>query len=274
MSKTKIEWATHTSNWIAGCTKVSPACKHCYAETMTARLATMPNGPARYRDGVVEDRRWTGRVSYDADALKRTFEGLRSARKPRRVFINSMSDTFHADVPPESLDDLAREINQLDVELARQERVPHSILLLTKRPERLLEWQLEHFPLGLPHWVWVGVTAENQEQADKRIPVLCEVAADVRFISAEPLLGHIEMEPLWTARIGWVIVGGESGPRARPTNPTWVDSLKARCQSASIPFFFKQWGEWVCLDSEVLLVGKKAAGAMLDGCEWREVPSV
>jgi protein gp37 len=210
---TKIEWATHTSNWLAGCTKVSPACAHCYAETMSARLATMPQAPQRYRDGVVEGRRWTGEVSYDPAALAAAFNDLRSAKHPRRVFINSMSDTFHEVVPSASLAELATYILQHDVIRAARRRVrrgeasgvdhinaglmhrdDHVIMLLTKRPGRLLSWQRERFPGGLPSWVWVGCTVEDQRRADERVPVLLQVqTAGVRFLSVEPLLGPVDL---------------------------------------------------------------------------------
>lgn len=262
MSETKIEWATHTANWLAGCTKISPACQHCYAETMTARLATMPHAPARYREDVVKGRRWTGRVTYDSDALRAAFDGLCDAKSPRRVFCNSMSDTFHADAPPKSLRHLAdrimhheklRHANGLtDRPLMRCDG--HVIMLLTKRPDRLLAWQREHFPDGLPSWVWVGCTVEDQRRADGRIPVLLKVAAKVRFLSCEPLLGPVQLGVMVGERcsfydyglgeragsIAWVIVGGESGPGARPMHPEWARSLRDQCVAAGVPFFMKQ----------------------------------
>jgi protein gp37 len=178
--------------------KVSPACTHCYAETMTARLATMPQSPPRYHDGVVQDRRWTGRIGYDSDALRYAFNDLRVARDQRRVFVNSMSDTFHEAVPPRSLRDLAAFIIQHDrccaamakvkvgtatiddaVKASLTRRDDHVIMLLTKRPDRLLAWQREHFPAGLPAWVWVMTTVEDQARANLRIPFLLQVKAAV-----------------------------------------------------------------------------------------------
>ena len=276
---TKIEWATHTANWLAGCTKISPACQHCYAETMTARLATMPHAPARYREGVVEDRRWTGRIAYDANALHQAFADLESSRDPRRVFINSMSDTFHEDAPPESLEELALAIDlhdqcwfRSDTGCERLDAVGYDIstmemptrgrrsciMLLTKRPDRLLAWQREHFPDGLPSWVWVGCTVEDQRRADDRIPYLLQVDTAVRFLSCEPLLGPVDLDKLACryrsseaigVRIGgrhewpgiqWVIVGGESGPGARPMHPEWARSLRDQCSAAGVAFFMKQ----------------------------------
>ena len=325
---TKIEWATHTVNWLAGCTKISPACTNCYAEVMTARLATMPNAPARYREGVVSDRRWTGRVTYDSDALRAAFDGLRDATSPRRVFCNSMSDTFHADAPPESLRHLAdrimhheklRHANGLaDRPLMRCDG--HVIMLLTKRPDRLLAWQREHFPDGLPSWVWVGCTVEDQRRADDRIPYLLQVDTAVRFLSCEPLLGPVDLDKLACryrsseaigVRIGgrhewpgiqWVIVGGESGPGARPMHPEWARSLRDQCVAAGVPFHFKQWGEYGVTDRPLhdasfvaytdgkpepfdcgslntdrphmfmSRIGKHAAGRLLDGRTWDEFP--
>lgn len=238
MGKTSIEWATHTVNWLAGCTRVSPACQHCYAETMTARLAKMPQAPARYRDRVVEDRRWTGRISYDSAVLA---NGLGIVRRPGvRVFANSMSDTFHEHVPATSLTDLAEVIRALTPS-ARG-----ALMLLTKRPERMLAWQRKHFPAGLPAWVWVGCTVEDQQRADERIPVLLQVDAHVRYLSCEPLLGPIVFGAVGegVALLSWVIAGGESGPKARPSHPDWFRSLRDQCAAANVPFHFKQWGEW------------------------------
>ena len=320
MAETKIEWATHTQNWLAGCSKVSPACSNCYAETMTARLATMPDAPARYRDGVVEGRRWTGRVTYDPGALSRTFAGLAAAKSSRRVFVNSMSDTFHSGAPPESLTDLAAAIRGLDAL-----RGDHVLMLLTKRPGRMLAWQREHFPYGLPSWVWVGCTVEDQRRADERIPHLLEVAAEVRFLSVEPLLGPVNLDPVFGLQPGhrwapclceeidptdrpcivcesrrglgaesgihWVIVGGESGPHARPMHPDWARSLRDQCAAAGVAFHFKQWGEFAPEDRPEVIeqcianaagslsglmrrVGKHAAGRILDGRTWDQVPGV
>lgn len=280
MATTKIEWATHTSNWLAGCSKVSAACTNCYAESMTARLALMPDAPARYRDGVVKGRRWTGRVSYDHEALENTFKGLIDAKKARRVFINSMSDTFHADAPRESLSDLADEIRWHDETLRSGltvVRSDHVIMLLTKRPGNLLAWQREYFPEGLPRWVWVGCTVEDQERADERIPLLLRVSVlggGVRFLSMEPLVGPVDFRSMTTdppnsgfacsdgfgrfdgegpSGIHWVIAGGESGPKAGPSHPGWFRSLRDQCQEAGVPFHFKQWGEYLPEDQAHVL---------------------
>jgi protein gp37 len=314
MGKTKIEWATHTVNWLAGCTKVSPACTHCYAEVMSARLATMPQAPPRYHDGVIADRRWTGRVSYDAAALVAAFPLLR--RRGVRVFANSMSDTFHEHAPSVSLTDLADAIKSMPA------GTPGVLMLLTKRPDRLLAWQREHFPGGLPAYVWVGCTVEDQRRANERAPLLLQVRASVRFLSCEPLLGPIDLDFLASEGLGipgyrfsalqpwppggepgisWVIAGGESGPGARPSQPDWFRSLRDQCERAGVPFFFKQWGSWVpqgrvinrdgspaTREAEKLHAGswylpdgtvlshasKKSAGRLLDGREHNGMPEV
>jgi protein gp37 len=282
MSTTRIPWATHTVNWLAGCSHISPACDHCYAEAMTARMSAMPNSPARYRGGVIKDGRWTGRLVFDADAMSAAFESLVQARQPRRVFAGSMSDLFHPAVPAESLADLARKICDLGA-------VRHKLLLLTKRPHLLLDWQQRGFPRGLPTWVWVGVTAEDQQRADERIPVLLQVQAAVRFVSVEPMLGPIDLccvqydriveidaltgdhgvfRPLrgrGDALLSWVICGSENerDPRARPMDLAWVRSLRDQCQRAGVPFFYKAGPG---------LDGRRVECPELDGRTWTEVP--
>ncbi len=317
MSKTEIEWATHTENWLAGCTKVSPACTNCYAESMTGRLATMPHAPLRYRDGVVAPdkagrARWTGAIRFDVRALAKVFDGLTNAKTPRRVFANSMSDTFHADVPPESLAALASHIQTEDV-IGKIPRAGHVLMLLTKRPENALAWQRDRFPDGLPSWVWIGCTVEDQQRADERIPLLVQIeTAGVRFLSCEPMVGPIDL--LYACfngadsfgqmpGIGWVICGGESGPNARPMHPAWAKDLRDQCSRARVPFHFKQWGEWdpapghgaqaavadargggphkftgatveAPADVWMYRTGKKAAGRLLDGVEHNGWPAV
>jgi len=314
MSATKIEWATHTVNWLAGCSHCSPGCDNCYAETMSRRLATM--GQPRYQ-GVTKGGAWTGKVEYDRLALYRAFDGLRNARKPRRVFVNSMSDTFHPAAPWEAVVDLAKAIKaangqrwhgdewrfDLDLHTTRLHSRAHVLMLLTKRPTRLLAWQREHFPGGLPPWVWVGVTVEDQERVDQRVPVLLQVQASVRFVSCEPLLGAVRLDDVAhitgtgqtiidalagdypnlraflpgvprPPRLSWVIVGGESGPHARPMHPEWARSLRDQCQAAEVPFFFKQWGEWAPLEWSCVIDADKSRVSLSDGypdghMEWR-----
>lgn len=280
MGETNIEWATHTSNWLAGCTRVSPACTHCYAEVMSRRQIHMASArgdaTSRYLGTVdLDSGRWTGMVNYNHRELSAFAMGLRTATKPRRVFVNSMSDTFHADAPPESLRDLAATLRSLDSSSlpCMRRAADHVVMLLTKRPERLLAWQREYFPEGLPSWVWVGATAEDQKRVDERAPVLLRVLVregGVRFLSVEPLVGFVNLsiglftQPpvgvpdesadaggLWrgpralgAAGLSWVIVGGESGTDARPMHPTWARTIRDQCIRAGVPFLFKQWGGW------------------------------
>jgi len=308
MAETSIEWATHTENYQSGCTKVSPACRNCYALPMSVRIANM-GGADRYAhatNGDLSSPQWSGTITSDLEAMRRIFRGLRAARKPRRVFLNSMTDTFHADVPEEVLDELAAELRTVPDK--------HVVMLLTKRPARMLAWQRKHFPEGLPQTVWAGTTAEDQKRADERIPLLLQIKGPVRFLSMEPMVGPVTLIPSalggypssdeWSRRgshlpedqrIDWVIVGGESGRGARPMHPDWVRQLRDECQAAGVPLHFKQWGEWLpkrqmsattlgdlpdrvytnrqIIDGDqVFRVGKKEAGRQLDGRTWDEVP--
>ena len=208
-----IEWTQMTWNPVTGCTKLSPGCKHCYAERMAKRLKAM--GVARYRDGFA--------VTLHEDLLQLPF----TWKRPRLVFVNSMSDLFHRDVP---LDFIQRAFDTM-------ERCPqHTFQVLTKRSDRLREVAGD---LPWPRNIWMGVSVENTTVAP-RIADLQQVPAAVRFLSVEPLLGPIDALPL--EGIHWVIVGGESGPGARPMQAAWVESIHAQCKTADVPFFFKQWG--------------------------------
>ena len=208
-----IEWTDMTWNPVTGCTKVSAGCKHCYAETMAKRLQAM--GSERYRDGF--------RLRLHEDLIALPF----SWKKPRRVFVNSMSDLFHPDVP---IDFLRRVFATMNV------CPQHQFQVLTKRPERLTD------VAGQLSWtdnIWMGVTVENQRHAF-RSELLSTVPAAVRFLSVEPLIGAVDSLPL--EGIHWVIVGGESGPKARPMKEEWALSVYRQCQAMQVPFFFKQWG--------------------------------
>jgi protein gp37 len=259
---TKIEWCKNkdggqgkTWNPITGCTKISPGCQNCYAERMSKRLR--------------------GRCGYDAEnPFKVTLRPNRLDEpmwwwKPSTVFVCSMGDLFHDDVPFDFIDRVFKRING---------NPQHDFLILTKRPERMREYFarsmkflcavcqgtgcsycLDH---GYQNWemkpysnVWLGVTAENQEMADKRIPILLQIPAAVRFVSVEPMLGPVDIDSylivgtdhpgsIMRKGIDWVICGGETGPKARPMHPDWTRSLRNQCQEAGVPFFFKQWGEW------------------------------
>lgn len=232
-TKSSIEWTDVTWNPVTGCNKISPGCKFCYAETMAKRLRAM--GMDRYRDGFT--------VTLQPDLVDLPFRW----RKPRVVFVNSMSDLFHAAVP---LDYIQRVFETM-------RRTPrHRYQVLTKRSERLRVLAPE---LSWPDNVWMGVSVEDQKRAS-RINDLVEVPAAVRFLSVEPLLEGIPNLPL--DGIHWVIVGGESGRRPRPLDPAWVRDIRDQCVAAGVPFFFKQWGG----------KNKKKAGRTLDGRTWNEMP--
>lgn len=268
---TKIEWADKAWNPVTGCTKISPGCKNCYAERMSKRL--------KGRNGYPADDPF--RVTVHPDRLGIPLKW----KKPRRVFVNSMGDLFHKDVPFWFIDSLMRKV------LIQKQ---HDFLILTKRPyamknyflslfqdgefvfrrstngEEFLIGQAEEIPIKN---VWLGVTAEDQAQADNRIPVLLKIPAAVLFVSVEPMLsmvnipaicsgcgkkgetatiqqkeaGHVECPDCWDTKqktIDWVICGGESGPGARCLHPEFVKSLRDQCIGANVPFFFKSWGDW------------------------------
>ncbi len=208
-----IEWTNKTWNPVTGCTKISQGCKHCYAERMAKRLHAM--GQHRYRNGFAVT------LHEDLIALPETW------KKPSLVFVNSMSDLLHVDVPLEFIQRVFATMN----------RCPqHTFQVLTKRSERLREIA------PLLTWtsnIWMGVSIENQD-VTPRILDLRQVPAAVRFLSVEPLIGPLETLPL--DGIHWVIVGGESGPGARPMQKEWVESIYTQCRTANVPFFFKQWG--------------------------------
>lgn len=250
---THIEWTDSTWNPITGCSVVSAGCKHCYAMRLAGtRLRHHPSRAGLTREtsaGPV----WTGEVRLNEDWLDQPLHW----KKPRRIFVCAHGDLFHEAVPDEWIDRMFAVMA-----LARQ----HTFQVLTKRPGRAREWMLNgrSKDVALWHWkvgpdsprtwplgnVWLGVSVEDQATADERIPLLLQTPAAVRFVSAEPLLGPIGLARHFPHVHGmrndrfWVIAGGESGPNARPSHPDWFRSLRDQCQAASVPFFFKQWGEW------------------------------
>lgn len=230
---TTIEWTEATWNPVTGCTKVSPGCKHCYAERMAKRLRAM--GQPRYVNGF--------RVTLQEDLVE---QPLRWAA-PRRIFVNSMSDLFHPEVPEFFIRRVFRTM---------EEAHWHEFQILTKRPERLRALADR---LSWPENVWMGVSVETEDYL-WRIDHLVAVPAAVRFLSLEPLLGPLQSLPL--EGIHWVIVGGESGPGARPMDPEWVRQIRARCLDQGVPFFFKQWGG----------TRKARTGRELDGRTWDQFP--
>jgi protein gp37 len=230
---TEIEWTDATWNPVTGCTKISPGCQNCYAERMAMRLKAMRQH--RYRNGFA--------VTLHPDLLTQPLRWI----KPRMIFVNSMSDLFHKNIPSKFIETVFEVMAKAHW---------HVFQILTKRAERL---ECLSSKIVWPNNVWIGVTIENQD-CIRRIRYLKKVPAAVRFVSLEPLLGHIYQLPL--DKIDWVIVGGESGPRARPLKPEWVRNIRDQCLDEGVPFFFKQWGGFK----------KSRNGRQLDGRIWDQLP--
>jgi len=298
-----IEWTDATWNPTTGCTKVSPGCDNCYAARITNRF----HGPGAFDTVEIQARRLTMPLHW---------------RRPRRVFVDSMSDLFHADVPEDFICSVFNVMRCCDgsiVAATGRNSPSHTFQVLTKRAERLERLagsrRLGYDPLRPPSNIWLGVSVESAAYYS-RIHHLQRTPAALRFLSCEPLLGPLPHLPL--EGIGWVIVGGESGPGARPMHPEWARSIRDQCGAAGVPFFFKQWGEWtpmaplparpnerVLADDGTLYlpadiaypdgrrygeairaghdharlamvyrVGKHAAGRVLDGRTWDEMPAV
>lgn len=301
MGETKIEWADFTFNGWIGCTKVSAACDHCYAEVATPTRTLRASGTETWGPHAPRKRtsaaNWKKPLAWNRQAEA---EGRRY-----RVFCASLADVFdnHASILPEWRSDLWALIAE----------TPHlDWLLLTKRPQNINKMLPLAWGNGWPN-VWLGTTVENQTEADRRIPHLLAVPAAVRFLSVEPMLGPVDLthisgkaglDPHWSmkqAGLSWVICGGESGPNARPMHPDWARSLRDQCVAAGVPFFFKQWGKWLhesqdpyglwnwsdaddrgilhhWLDAEQVTASiplkGKSSGRLLDGRTWDELPEV
>lgn len=300
-----IEWTDATWNPLLGCDKCSAGCARCYAIRTAWRLQHNPNQTiADAYEGLVEKRadgslNWTGRINLLPERLREPMQWNR----PRRIFVNSQSDLFHAEVPDDFIDQV----------FAVMALCPHhTFQILTKRPERMCayltasgrleaiyaQWyglsgsspEVRAWPL--PN-VWLGTSIENQRAADDRILWLLDTPAKVRFLSCEPLLGPVNLDcygadvgpdACWPEGIDWVICGGESGPNARPMELSWAQDLRDQCAAAGIPFLFKQWGEYIpkgqiWADGTIYhgpldfwQAGKARAGRQIDGREWNEFP--
>ncbi|MBC6413540.1 MAG: phage Gp37/Gp68 family protein [Chromatiales bacterium] len=243
MSNSGIEWTERTWNPVTGCTKISAGCKYCYAEVMARRLQAMR--VSGYENGFT--------VSCHEERLKQPL--LR--KTPTIYFINSMSDLFHPYVPFHFIDRVMETIHQSP---------QHNYQLLTKRPKIMAKYFNKRM---IPDNIWLGVSVENKKHGLPRIPILREISAKIRFLSIEPLLedlGVIDLDG-----IHWVIVGGESGHKARLMDKAWVMSIQKQCQTKKIPFFFKQWGRW---GEDGQSRNKKVNGRDLDGKIWNEIPII
>ncbi len=244
-----IEWTEATWNPVTGCDRVSEGCDHCYALTLARRLKAAGN-PRYQVDGDDQTSGPGFGVTLHWDLLQRPL----SWRRPRLVFVNSMSDLFHPRVPAEF-------IRRVFHTMAMAEH--HTFQILTKRPGRMASMMRRLSPAPLPN-VWLGTSVEDQRWARVRIPSLLETPASVRFLSCEPLLGPLDvLQYLGPGRVDWVIVGGESGPGARPMDPGWPRSIRDQCLAAGVAHFFKQWGGRT----------PKAGGRHLDGRTWDELPA-
>ncbi len=240
-TQSKIEWTEQTWNPVTGCTKVSPGCKHCYAETMAKRLTAM--GAPGYENG------------FDISLMPDRLEQPLKRKKPTVYFVNSMSDLFHEEVPFSFIDKVMKTIT-----LTPQ----HTYQILTKRAERLSDYFKSR---QVPSNAWLGVSVEDKKYGVPRIDYLRHVAARIRFLSVEPLLediGQIDLQG-----IHWVIVGGESGPKARPMKPEWVESIQIQSKEQNVAFFFKQWGCW---GADGKKRAKQQNGRLFKGKTWDAMP--
>ena len=238
--KSAIEWTEATWNPVTGCSEVSPGCAHCYAKTFAERFRGVPGHPYE--------------VGFDLTLRPERLQQPLAWKTPRLIFVNSMSDLFHEDVP---LDFIAQVFEIME------RASHHTFQVLTKRADRLESVASQ---LPWPENVWMGVSVENQRWTS-RIDALRATPAGVKFLSCEPLLGPLDLD---LGAIDWVIVGGESGPRSRPMQLDWARSVRDQCGLNSVPFFFKQWGAH---DIEGRRVGKKRAGRLLGGRTWDEMPA-
>lgn len=242
-TNSKIEWTEQTWNPTVGCTKISPGCKHCYAEVMAQRLQAM--GVIGYEN------------AFKLTLLQNRLEAPLKRKKPTIYFVNSMSDVFHDKVPFEYIDRIFATIEQTP---------QHTYQILTKRAARMARYFATRQP---PSNAWLGVSVEDRKYGLPRINHLRAVDAKVRFLSIEPLLeplGEVDLTD-----IHWVIVGGESGPKARPMQKEWVEEIRIQCEENDIAFFFKQWGGW---GADGKKRAKKNNGRVLNGRVFDEMPTV
>jgi len=253
MAKTTIEWTDATWNPVRGCTAVSPGCENCYAQLMAHRFS----GPGKAYEGLTRltghGPKWTGQIRVVPKKLDEPLHW----RKPSLIFVNSMSDLLHKDVPAAYIDATFDVMRKADW---------HRFQVLTKRAERLAE--VDQLLGEWPEHVWMGVSVESEDYTD-RIDLLRASGAAVKFLSLEPLLGPLP--DLDLEGIDWVIVGGESGPGARPMDADWVRDIRDQCVEQGVAFLFKQWGAF---GPDHVKRPKKENGRVLDGRTWDETPIV
>ena len=245
----KIEWTESTWNPVTGCTKVSPGCKNCYAETMSHRLQAM--GVEGYKEG------------FNVVTCHPTRLGMpKKRKKPTMYFVNSMSDIFHKSVPYTFIDQILTTI---------RDTPHHTYQILTKRPQEMVSYFTNQHPCNpqIPDNVWLGVSVEDRRYGVPRMKELQKIEAKTRFLSIEPLLGPLGSLNL--KGIHWVIVGGESGSKARPMQPEWITDIHQQCIEQKVPFFFKQWGSY---GSDGVKRSKKHNGRLYQGRLWNEMPTV
>lgn len=241
-ANSKIEWTEHTWNPVTGCTKVSPGCKYCYAEKLANRLQRMKT--PGYENG------------FDISLLPERLTQPIKRKKPTIWFVNSMSDLFHEEIPFDFIDSVFGTIERCSW---------HKFQILTKRPERMKEYFESR---SVPVNAWLGTSVEDKKYGVPRISILQDIEARTRFLSIEPLLEDIGQINL--SGLSWVIVGGESGPNARPMEPQWARSIRDQCNRSDVPFFFKQWGSH---GDDGVRRTKHANGRHLDGRTWDQLPA-
>ncbi len=255
MSKTNIEWADRTWNPIIGCSHISEGCDNCYAEKMACRLATINATTDNYANvvklsyNINVDKFMPSGWNAKTHFVKSAIDKPRHWKKPQRIFVCSMGDLFHESVPVEWIENVMEVITDCP---------QHTFIVLTKRPERMKAWFDNSY---ITPNLWLGVTVENQEQADKRLPILVSIPNGKKFISIEPMLDEINLNKYYFPYrliknvpvdsrtkyidlLDWVILGGETGTQARPMHPRWVIDIRDQCKKSNTPFFFKGWGEW------------------------------
>jgi protein gp37 len=241
-TRSKIEWTEHTWNPVTGCTKISPGCKFCYAEVLAKRLQRM--GASGYDNG------------FKLSVIPKRLNEPIKRKKPTIWFVNSMSDLFHEGISFEFIDQVFATIRATP---------QHRYQILTKRPERMVAYFEKRV---VPSNVWLGTSVEDRRYGVPRIAVLQKISAKVRFLSIEPLLEDLRQIDL--TGLSWVIVGGESGAKARPMHPNWVRSLRDQCENANVAFFFKQWGSH---GDDGIRRAKRSNGRQLDGQTYDHMPA-